>query len=286
MAVYKRTYRGYSGSLTAAWSRFLVLFRYSRRDLFRSKFMTGFNVFCFFFPVLCLLGIYANDHLSAFSFLGQRSGPLLKIDGKFFLLFLGVQSSLAFILTAFIGPGLVSPDLANGALTVYLCRPLSRAEYILGKMSVLVIVLSWVTWIPGLILFFVQASLSGWSWMVDNFWIASGIFLGSLLWILSIGLLALALSAWVKWRIAAGALLLAVLFMGDGFAHAINRVLQTEQGFLFDIAKLTSIVWQDLLHDSSERPIPVGEAWIALLAFAGLCLYLLMKKIRANEVVR
>jgi len=286
MAVYKRTYRGYSGSLTAAWSRFLVLFRYSRRDLFRSKFMTGFNVFCFFFPVLCLLGIYANDHLSAFSFLGQRSGPLLKIDGKFFLLFLGVQSSLAFILTAFIGPGLVSPDLANGALTVYLCRPLSRAEYILGKMSVLVIVLSWVTWIPGLILFFVQASLSGWSWMVDNFWIASGIFLGSLLWILSIGLLALALSAWVKWRIAAGALLLAVLFMGDGFAHAINRVLQTEQGFLFDITKLTSIVWQDLLHDSSERPIPVGEAWIALLAFAGLCLYLLMKKIRANEVVR
>jgi ABC-2 type transport system permease protein len=286
MAVYKRTYRGYSGALTAAWSRFLVLFRYSRRDLFRSKFMTGFNVFCFFFPVLCLLGIYANDHLSAFSFLGQRTGPLLKIDGKFFLLFLGIQSSLAFILTAFIGPGLVSPDLANGALTVYLCRPLSRAEYILGKMSVLVVVLSWVTWIPGLILFFVQASLSGWSWMIDNFWIASGIFLGSLLWILSIGLLALALSAWVKWRIAAGALLLAVLFMGDGFAHAINRVLQTEQGFLFDISKLTSIVWQDLLHDSSERPIPVGEAWIALLAFGGLCLYLLMKKIRANEVVR
>jgi len=286
MAVYKRTYRGYSGALTAAWSRFLVLFRYSRRDLFRSKFMTGFNVFCLFFPVLCLLGIYANAHLSAFSFLGQRSGPLLKIDGKFFLLFLGIQSSLAFLLTAFIGPGLVSPDLANGALTLYLCRPLSRIEYILGKMSVLVIVLSWVTWIPGLVLFFVQASLSGWGWMVDNFWIAGGIVLGSWLWIVSIGLLALALSAWVKWRIAAGALLLAVLFMGDGFAHAINRVLQTEQGFLFDITKLTTIVWQDLLHDSADRPIPVGEAWVALLAFAGLCFYLLMKKIRANEVVR
>ena len=55
--------------------------------------------------------------------------------------------------------------------------------------------------------------------MIDNLWIASGVFLGSWIWILSISLLALALSAWVKWRIAAGALLLGVLFIGAGFAQ-------------------------------------------------------------------
>jgi ABC-2 type transport system permease protein len=287
MAVYKRTYRGYSGGFTTHWSRFLVLYRYARRNLFKSKFLTAFFVICFFYPLLCLLGIYANDHMSAFSFLGQRSnGPLFKIDGKFFLLFLSGQSSLAFILTAFIGPGLISPDLSNGALTLYLCRPLSRFEYVLGKMSVLAIVLSWVTWIPGLVLFFVQASLSGWDWTMHNFWIAVGIVLGSWIWILSIALLAMALSAWVKWRIAAGALLLGVLFLGAGFAQAINRVLQTQQGYLIDVSKLTNIIWQDLFHDSAERALPAGEAWFGLLAFAALCFYLLMKKIRANEVVR
>jgi ABC-2 type transport system permease protein len=287
MAVYKRTYRGYAGALTADWSRFLVLFRYSRRNLFRSKFLTALLNLCLFFPLLALLGIYANEHMSAFSFLGkQMTGPLFKVDGRFFLLFLSTQSTLAFILTAFIGPGLISPDLANGALTLYLCRPLSRIEYVLGKMSVLAIVLSWVTWIPGLILFAVQASLAGWSWLADNFWIATGIVLGSWIWILSISLLALALSAYVKWRIAAGALLLGVLFLGAGFAQAINRVLQTQQGYLIDVSKLTNIVWQDLFHDSAERALPAGEAWFGLLVFAGLCLYLLMKKIRANEVVR
>jgi ABC-2 type transport system permease protein len=283
MAVYKRTYRGYAGSLTETWSRFLVLFRYSWRSASRTKFLTAF---CFFFPLLCLLGIYANDHMSAFNFLGQRSGPLLKIDGRFFLIFLDVQCALAFILTAFIGPGLISPDLANGALTLYLCRPLSRLEYVLGKMSVLAIVLSWITWIPGLVLFFVQASLSGWDWMIHNFWIATGIVLGSWIWILSLSLLALALSAWVKWRIAAGALLLAVLFLGAGFAQAINRTLQTQHGYLINLSKLASIIWQDLLHDSGDRALPAGEAWFGLFAFAGLSLYLLMKKIRANEVVR
>jgi ABC-2 type transport system permease protein len=285
MAVYKRTYRGYSGTITPAWSRFLILYRYSRRNLFRSKFLTAFFVLCFFFPLLCLLGIYANDHLSAF-LPGRQIGKLLKIDGSFFILFLAVQSSLAFILTAFVGPGLISPDLANGGLTLYLCRPISRVEYVMGKLSVLAITLSWVTWIPGLLLFVVQASLSGWDWFINNLWIASGIFLGSWIWILSISLLALALSAWVKWRIAAGALLLGVLFVGAGFAAAINSVLQTQQGYLLNISRLINIIWQDLLHDSGERVLPAGEAWFGVLAFAALCFYMLMKKIRANEVVR
>ena len=56
-------------------------------------------------------------------------------------------------LTAFVGPGLVSPDLANSALPLYFCRPFSRAEYVLGKCAVSVQLLSLITWVPGLILF-------------------------------------------------------------------------------------------------------------------------------------
>ena len=87
MAVYKRTYRGYSGAITPTWSRFLVLYRFSRSGVFRSKFQTAFLVLCFFFPLLCLLGIYANDHLSAFAFLGPREAPLFSIDGKYFFIY-------------------------------------------------------------------------------------------------------------------------------------------------------------------------------------------------------
>jgi ABC-2 type transport system permease protein len=286
MAVYKLTYRGYSGATTPSWSRFLVLYRFSRRTLFRSKVQTAFFVLCFFFPLLCLLGIYANSHLSALAFLGQRIGPFLEINGKFFSVYLAVQASFAFVLTAFIGPGLVSPDLANGALTLYLCRPLSRTEYVLGKMSVLLIMLSWITWLPGLVLFFVQASLSGWQWTWDNAWIAGAIMMGSLVWISVLALAALALSAWVKWRIVAGALLLGLFFLGAGFAHAINAVLRTQQGYLIDISQLVSIVWHDLFRDTADLPFSVTEAWIALFVFAAFCLYLLMRKIRANEVVQ
>ncbi len=288
MAVYKRTYRPYVGATTPAWSRFLVLYRASRRALFRSKASITFFVLCFFFPLLCLLGVYANANISAISFLGERASQALRlnIDGSFFTIYLTVQSAFSFVLTAFIGPGLIAPDLANGALTLYLCRPLSRTAYVLGKCSVLFVILSAITWVPGLIIFFVQASLSGWRWTLDNLWIAGGVLLGSLIWILVLSLLSMALSAWVKWRIAAGALLLAVFFLGGGFAQAVNAVLRTKQGYLLDIGNLVSVIWRDLLRNQNEASVPAGEAWIAVLIFLAICILLLMRKLKPNEVVR
>ncbi len=251
MAVYRRTYTSYTGALTPTWSRSLVLFRYSRKKLFRSKLQTGLFVLCFFYPLACLLLIYLAHNLSFLANFGNV-GAAFNIDNKFFLSFISVQGVLAFVLTAFTGPGLISPDLSNGALPLYLCRPFSRAEYIAGKASVLAIVLSQITWIPGLILFAVQCSLAGPQWTWDHLWIAGSLILSSFIWIAVLSLLAMALSAWVKWRIVAGALLLAVMFFGAGFAQAINAVLQTQSGHFVNIVYLMGIVWTSLFRVSNE----------------------------------
>lgn len=285
MAVYRRSYRPYSGALTAEWSRFLVLFRYSRRNLFRSKFLTVFFVLCFFWPIACLAWIYVAHSASILAKLGLPP-EIISIDNKFFLLFITVQGVLAFLLTAFAGPGLVSPDLANGALPLYFCRPFSRAEYVLGKSSVLGILLSQITWIPGVILFLIQASFAGATWTGDNLWIAGSLVLGSLIWIAILSLLAMAISAWVKWRIVAGALLLAVMFFGAGFGEAINGVLRIQGGHFFNLVYLVATVWTNLFLVDSDRAISAGQAWIALLAYCSICLWLLMRKVRAYEVVR
>lgn len=285
MAVYRRTYTSYAGPLTPAWSRSLVLFRYSRRKLFQSKLQTGLFVLCFFYPLACLLIIYIANNLSFLQSIGA-GGSLIRIDNNFFLVFVRVQCVLAFVLTAFTGPGLISPDLANGALPLYLCRPFSRAEYILGKSSVLAILLSEITWIPGLVLFTVQASLAGPGWAWDHLWIAGSLVLSSLIWIAMLSLLAMALSAWVKWRIVAGALLLAVLFFGAGFAQAINAVLRTQSGHFLNIVYLMVTVWKSLFRVDDASSISPAQAWIALLIYCAICLALLMRKVRAFEVVK
>jgi ABC-2 type transport system permease protein len=262
-----------------------VLFRYARKNLFRSKVQTGFFAACFFYPVLCLIWIYLAHSASVLAKIGIPA-DLLTIDNRFFFRYISVQGVLAFLLTAFVGPGLISPDLANGALPLYFCRPFSRAEYVLGKSSVLAITLSQITWVPGLILFIIQASFAGATWTWDNLWIAGSLVLSSLIWIAILSLLSMALSAWVKWRIVAGALLLAVMFFGAGFAEAANAVLRTQNGHFFSVGYLMSIVWNSLFLMDSDQSIPVLEAWIALLTYCGICLALLMKKVRAYEVVR
>jgi len=285
MAVYRRTYASYSGALTPAWSRWLVLFRYARRNLFRSKFLTAFFVVCFFPPLVCLGLIYLANNLSFLQQIGAPSGFLV-IDNKFFFWFSAIQGWLGFVLTAFAGPGLISGDLANGALPLYFCRPFSRSEYVLGKASVLGILLSQIMWVPGLVLFLVQAALAGAGWTWSHLWIAGSLILSSLIWIAILSLLAMALSAWVKWRVVAGASLLAMLIFGGGFAQALNAVLRIDSGHLVDIWYLMRTIWNSLFRMDADFPIPALEAGIALVAYCVICLGLLMRKVRAYEVIR
>jgi ABC-2 type transport system permease protein len=229
--------------------------------------------------------IYLANRASFLAKLGVPS-ELISIDNEFFFRYMSVQGVLAFLMTAFAGPGLISPDLANGALPLYFCRPFSRAEYVLGKSSVLVILLSQITWIPGIILFAIQASFAGAGWTWSNLWMIGSLMVGSLIWIAILSLLAMAFSAWVKWRIVAGAMLLAVMFFGAGFGEAINAVLRTNAGHFFDLVYLMKTVWMNLFLMDDEHAISAGQAWIAILIYCLFCLWLLMRKVRAYEVVR
>ena len=231
MAVYKKTYRPYDGALTPSFTRFLVIPRYAFEDMRKSRFLTIFFLASFLYPLICALIIYVQHNASALNLLGvQNANRLISINATFFLNFLGWQSMLALFLASFIGPGLVSPDLANNALSLYLARPFSRAEYVLGKMWILIVLMSLMTWVPGLLLFLLQAYLERLDLDARQLRIAVGLFFGSWVWILVLALLALALSAWVKWKPAAGALMFGVFFVAAGFGAAINGVQRTTLG--------------------------------------------------------
>jgi ABC-2 type transport system permease protein len=300
MAVYKRTYRRYEGRLTPEWSRFLVLTRYALEDMNRSRFLTLFFFGTLLWPLLCALGIYVNHSLSALKLLQVPANEqIFTVNARFFLTFLGVQSMFAFFLAALTGPGLISQDLSNNALPLYLARPFSRLEYVLGKAAVLLGLFSFMTWVPGLALFALQSYLEGAGWMWSNLRIAGGLFFGSWIWIILLTLMALSLSAWVKWKPAAGGLMFGVLFVGAGLGAAINAMLGTSFGNLINITHLIGSVWVAMFEQPMRRgagavffrvargeELPLELCWSALIAICVLCGYLLEKKIRAMEVVK
>ncbi len=284
MAVYKRTYKAYSGPLTPPASRFLVLQRYAFRSVFKSRLLLIGYLLCFVPMIFVLATLYVNQNATLLALVNQKAG-FFKIDGNFFLNILGFQFVLAGFLTAFIAPTLVAPDLVNGALSLYLSRPFSRTEYILGKGAVIATLAGALTLVPGLLMFTIQSSLVGWNWMLDNFYLATATVLISGIVLSIFTLLGLAMSALVRWRIVAGALILAVFAIGKGFGAMINNVMRTNNGVYLDMQSLIQTVAQDLFHNT--RPvddIPVYGAWIALLAICGVLLLIINRKLRVCEV--
>ena len=286
MAVYKRTYKGYEGRLTEQWSRFMILPRYSYARLFQSKFLLMFLAVCAIYPIGAAGFIYIAHNLSFLQALNVPAGNFLQVNEKFFVYYCNFQATMAYLLTAIVGPTLVSPDLTNNAMPLYLCRPFTRTEYVLGRMAVVMFLLAWITWVPGLILFGIQADMAGWDWTKEHFWIAWAIFAGLFTWSVVLSLIALAISAWVRWKIAAGGLILGVFFAGAGFGAAINAVMRTNNGALIDIVQMMATAWGQLFRSPPGNGISATQAWTVLAIVCLICLWLLSKKVRAFEVVK
>ena len=305
MAVLERSYKRFEGVLSPEWSRFLIIPRHAVRDVFRSKLFIAFFALTFIWPLICAILIYLHHNGEALAIMKIDIRNLLPIDPNFFQNYVTVQGTLGFFMVMLVGPQQVSRDLTNNALPLYLCRPFTRSEYVVGKMSIVVILLSLITWIPGLILFLLQSYLEGWSWFADNIWIASAIFIGSLVWILLLALMSQAISAWVKWLVAARAALLAAFFIPTAFAAIVNEIFQTHWGHIFDLRALIGNVWSGLFRTfvgqtGEQEQIrngrlirqvimsepPLWASWFVLFLICALCLWLLSRKVRAYEVVR
>lgn len=309
MAVYEHLYGAYEGESHSPLSRFLVIPRYALREVFKSKLLVTVFILCFIYPLVATVLVYLHHNANALAVLQINVRKLLPIDASFFLTFVQVQSAFAFILTVLVAPPLISRDLSNNALPLYLCRPLSRAEYVLGKMTVIVFLLSLITWIPGLLIFFFQASLAGLTWLWANLWMIQAILTGCAVWIVLLSLLALAVSSLVKWRVVASGALLGLFFVPTAFGEIINQLFLTRAGHLISFWATMKSIWNGLfglfvrqtgsvrgrvttpIYDNELVDIallepPLWASWLVITLICAICVWLLAHKVRAYEVTK
>lgn len=291
MAVYEQSYKRYLGGLTAPRWRFLVLSRYAYEG-FKTRIFTVLFILSLLVPFAGLLMIYLHHNITALNFLNLPLEELkanLPIDEAFFSTGLNVQGFFCFLLVLVAGPSLIAPDLRNNGLALLLARPISRAEYVLGKMAVLAVLLSLITWVPGLILFAFQGYLDGAGWLGEHARIAAALFVGSWVWIVLLSLVTLAISAQVKWRPVARIALIMLFFVLTGFGAGINEGLDTWWGMTLSIWAVIQNVWASLFGlavEDREMQIPLWSAWASIAAFCAVSLAVLARRIRAYEEVR
>jgi len=292
MAVYKRRYNPYAGSLTPEWSRFFVLTRYAFADLFKARFFIVLLVLSLV-PILFFAGyIFIANNKTVQLLMQVRSADLFSVEAQYFVIIMTVQTQAAFLLNCWVGPVLIAGDLTNGALPLFLSRPFSRADYVLGKFTVLGLLLSGVTWVPGLLLFSLQAGLARNGWIWSHLWMIIPIILCSAIWILMLSLISLAVSAWVKLRIVATGVIFIAFFIPAGLGEMFNAIMSTYWGRLLNFSYLFQLIVEKGFHQQTGQSgrgwneIPVPAAWGALILVCLLSLVILNARLRARETVR
>jgi ABC-2 type transport system permease protein len=263
----------------------MVLPRYAWRRLYQQRLVLLLTIVSFVWPVLCAGFIYLTNHVELLQGLDREFKEFIQVDGRFFSIFMYVQAGFAVFLAALAGPSLIAPDLANNALPLYFSRPLTRWSYALARLTVLVGMLSIVTWVPGLILFGLQVGLAGGGWFLANWKLGAGMVAGFAVWLLVLSLVAMASSAYVKWRVVAAAVSLAFFFILSGVGEMIDNVLRVRWGHIIDPAWTVNRVWCALLGVQGPLgPGAAASAW-ALVVMIALLIAVIERKLRPVEVV-
>ncbi len=286
MAVYERTWRRWDGPTTPFGRRFLVITRFALADAFESKLFAVFYAACALPTLIGLVLVYASHNTALLQQLGPASELADLVTKAFFQYLFVWQAVPAFFIAVHASPALVSPDLTHAGLTLYLSRPITRADYVLGKAAVLVLLLSPVTWFGGLLVFSLQASLADPSWWQANSRLAMAHLVGHLAWITVITLLSLAVSAWVRFKPLARGVLLGLFFVPIGIGETVNGMTGTSLGDAVELPKAIVTVVAHLFNPSAQLPMPIWLAWTTLGGACVLSLILLRVKLRGVEVVR
>jgi ABC-2 type transport system permease protein len=291
MAVVDRAWHAYQGETTSERWRFLVLPRFAWGDIFRSRLLTVYYVLCCLVPIAYALAIYARYNVGFLSLIGISAKNLdqaLPIGARFFRTFDGVEAAMGFVFASFIGPALIAPDVAHNAMPLFLGRPFSRWEYVLGKFASLAVLLSAITWVPALLLFGLQSFLAEDGWASSHLDLLGAAVATGLIWVIVVSLLVLAISAWIRWRPVATALLFAISVVGAGIGGIVYAMFHEPWGFLLSPGVLLQVIAIHLfgtMDPNSPLP-PLWAACVGVVFYTLLSVLLLARRVRATEVVR
>jgi ABC-2 type transport system permease protein len=281
MPVYEQGYRRYEARQPLRPLRFWPITREALRGLLAKK---------------AFLLLLASAWLPALGFLVYlyvvtqfpEVGRQLPSDGRVFGRYLEAQQFFVLLSTVFAGAGLIAGDLRSGGILVYLSRPLTRRDYVLGKLGVLLCVQLFVTLVPGLLLYGAALALApGHFARWELAWIGPGIVAQSLLTAFSFSLAALAVSSLVKSARAAGLLFFGGLMALGIVAGMLGAMSRRAEASLLSLPALLRTVGNALFGLSERGPrLPWSVALLALLLVGAGCLLILRARVRAVEVVR
>jgi ABC-2 type transport system permease protein len=153
MPIHDQGYRRYEGRRRPPGRGWAVIARTGIRTFFGRRRFIGLVVLAWLPFVVRSVQIYFSANVPQAAFLAPSAATFRE--------FLGQQDIFVFFIAVAAGAGLIANDRRANALQIYLSKPLSRWEYVFGKLAVLTALLLLVTWVPAVALVVVQVLFAG-----------------------------------------------------------------------------------------------------------------------------
>ena len=224
MPIHDQGYRRYGGG-KARGRGWTVIATAGIRTVLAKKSFIALMLMAWFPFIVRAVQIYAAANLPQAAF--------LRPTAETFRQFLDQQQIFVFFVTVYIGAGLIANDRRANALQIYLSKPLTRGEYIFGKLAVLMTFLLLVTWVPAIVLLIVQIAFAGnFTFFRDNIYLFPAITVFSFIMVTMVAASMLALSSLSNSSRYVGILYSAVIF----FTQAIY-------GVVYAVTRSTALSW-------------------------------------------
>ena len=278
MPIHDQSYRRYGGTRAMPGRSWTVIARAGVVTMVKKRIFLGLLLFAWLPFVAQAVRLYLSANFAQLA--------LIAPTAETFREFLDYQNFFVFVITVYVGAGLIANDRRANALQIYLSKPLMRAEYITGKLAVLFVFLIAVTLVPAFLLLLLQVLFAGsFAFAQKNLFLVPAITVASVLQVLLASFTVLALSSLSKSARFVAIMYVGVLF----FTKAIFGVLYAITGssapsWVSPGDNLAQVV--DVIFRLKPRYVtPWQVSLLVIIALIAISISVLERRVRGVEVV-
>lgn len=278
MPIHNQGYRRYRGDRAAAGRAWQVIAEAGARAVVGQRKFLVLLLFAWAPFIVRAVQVYLAANFPQASFLAPRA--------ETFREFLDQQGVFVFFVTIFVGAGLIANDRRANALPLYLSKPLTRFEYVAGKLAILFLFLLLVTWAPAISLLIVQIAFAGsFAFVAQHLFLLPAITLFALVQTLLAATTMLALSSLSKSSRFVGIMYAGLMFFTGALFQVVRGVTgSTRLAWIAPTAALEQI--GDVIFRVPPRYelAPLAAA-LAVAGLIALSVLVLERRVRGVEVV-
>jgi ABC-2 type transport system permease protein len=278
MPIHDQGYRRYRGGRAPHGGRWWVIARAGILERVRERRFLALLLVAWAPFLVRAVQIYVSSNFAQASFLAPNA--------ETFREFLDQQSVFVFFVTIYVGAGLIANDRRANALQIYLSKPLTRVEYITGKLIVLLAFLLGVTLAPAMMLLVLQMMFAGSVGFVRaNLFLIPAITLFSLIQVLLSAFAMLALSSLSRSRRFVAMMYAGVIFFTAAMYQALSAITGTRAWAWLSPEDTLDVLANAIFRIPGPPPIPVPAALLAVIVVIAASVWILERTVRGVEVV-